>query len=57
MSKSKVIAEDLGIIDDGVRDLLKKVGYPGMRILSFAFDGQPDNLYLPQSIEKNSIAW
>jgi 4-alpha-glucanotransferase len=57
VSKSKVIAEDLGIIDDGVRDLLKKVGYPGMRILSFAFDGQPDNLYLPQSIEKNSICY
>ena len=57
VSKSKIIAEDLGIIDDGVRDLLKKVGYPGMRILSFAFDGQPDNLYLPQNIEKNSICY
>ena len=28
-----------------------------MRILSFAFDGEPDNLYLPQNIEKNSICY
>ena len=32
-----IIAEDLGIIDDGVRELLRYTGYPGMKILSFAF--------------------
>ncbi len=57
ISKSKVIAEDLGIIDDGVRELLKSVGYPGMRILSFAFDGEEDNLYLPENIEENAICF
>ncbi len=55
--KSKIIAEDLGIIDDGVRELLKKVGYPGMKILSFAFDGHDDNLYLPQNIEENYVCY
>ncbi len=57
IDKERIVAEDLGIIDDGVRELLKKVGYPGMKILSFAFDGQPDNLYLPQNIEENYICY
>lgn len=52
-----IIAEDLGIIDDGVRELLKKTGFPGMKILSFAFNGEPDNLYLPENIEKNSACY
>ena len=55
--KDCIIAEDLGIIDDGVRELLKKTGYPGMKILSFAFNGEPDNLYLPENIEKNSVCY
>lgn len=57
VDKERIVAEDLGIIDDGVRDLLKKVGYPGMKILSFAFDGQSDNLYLPQNIEENYVCY
>ncbi|MCQ2400139.1 MAG: 4-alpha-glucanotransferase, partial [Clostridia bacterium] len=57
INKSRVIAEDLGIIDDGVRELLKKLGYPGMRILSFAFNGERDNLYLPERVEENSVCY
>lgn len=57
VDKDRIIAEDLGIIDDGVRELLKKTGYPGMKILSFAFDGQPDNLYLPQVLPENSVCY
>jgi len=57
ISPSRVIAEDLGIIDDGVRELLKKLNYPGMRVLSFAFDGEDNNLYLPENIEKNSVCY
>jgi 4-alpha-glucanotransferase len=57
VDKERIVAEDLGIIDDGVRELLKKVGYPGMKILSFAFDGQSNNLYLPQNIEENYICY
>ena len=57
IKRDKIIAEDLGIIDDGVRALLAKQGYPGMRILSFAFNGESDNLYLPENIEKNSICY
>lgn len=57
VDKERIIAEDLGIIDDGVRELLKKVGYPGMKILSFAFDGNSDNLYLPENIEENYVCY
>ena len=57
IDKDRIIAEDLGIIDDGVRDLLKATGYPGMKILLFAFDGQPDNLYLPENIAENYICY
>ena len=57
INKDRIIAEDLGIIDDGVRNLLKFVGYPGMKILSFAFNGDKDNLYLPENIEENSVCY
>ncbi len=57
VDKSRIIAEDLGIIDDGVRELLSRVGYPGMKILSFAFNGAPDNLYLPENINENSVCY
>ncbi len=57
IDKTRVVAEDLGIIDDGVRDLLKYSGYPGMKILSFAFNGADDNLYLPQNIEENAVCY
>lgn len=53
----RIIAEDLGIIDDGVRELLKKTGLPGMKILSFAFNGEKDNLYLPENIEENYVCY
>ena len=57
IDKSRIIAEDLGIIDDGVRELLKKTGYPGMKILSFAFNGEKDNLYLPERLPENSVCY
>ena len=47
----------MGIIDDGVRNLLERVGYPGMKILSFAFNGEENNLYLPQNVCENSICY
>lgn len=57
IDKESIIAEDLGIIDDGVRELLKKTGYPGMKILSFAFNGEKDNLYLPENISENYVCY
>jgi 4-alpha-glucanotransferase len=42
-----VIAEDLGMITEEVRALLRATGYPGMKVLQFAFGGDAHNPYLP----------
>jgi len=52
-----IIAEDLGIITDSVVMLRKEFGFPGMKILQFAFDGNPENPYLPENYEENSVAY
>ena len=57
VDRNRIIAEDLGIIDDGVRALLKWTRYPGMKVLSFAFNGEEHNLYLPQNINENSVCY
>ena len=51
------IAEDLGTIDEGVRDLLLKTEFPGMKVLLFAFDGNPDNPFLLKNIPENSVCY
>ncbi len=52
-----IIAEDLGILDDGVRELLAKTGFPGMKVLLFAFNDDPENEYLPHNIPENSVCY
>ncbi len=47
LNHPRIIAEDLGQIDDGVREVLNKTGYPGMKVLQFAFFDE-DNEYLPR---------
>ncbi len=44
---AKIIAEDLGFITEDVRELLENTGFPGMKVLQFAFYGE-DNEYLPR---------
>ncbi len=55
--RKNIIAEDLGIIDDGVRALLQKTGFPGMKVLLFAFDGNPDNPFLPHNQPENCVCY
>lgn len=50
----KFIAEDLGILNQGVMDLLYYSGFPGMKILQFAFGGGHDNPYLPNNFGTNN---
>lgn len=52
-----IVAEDLGIITDEVRELRKKYGFPGMLILQFAFDSGPDNPYLPHNHTEDSVVY
>ncbi len=47
----KIVAEDLGIINDAVRKLRDDLKLPGMRVLQFAFDGNPDNPFLPHNFD------
>jgi len=46
---TEIIAEDLGIITKDVEKLRDRAGLPGMKILQFAFDYNPDNSYLPSN--------
>ncbi len=52
-----VIAEDLGFITEGVAQLRAESGFPGMRVLQFAFDGDPNNLYLPHNYDRHCVAY
>ena len=53
----KIVAEDLGFIDEPVRELLEKTNYPGMKVLQFGFDGDPKNEYLPSNATENYIMY
>lgn len=52
-----LVAEDLGIITPAVEALRDRYGLPGMKILQFAFDGSPDNPYLPARHIENSLVY
>ncbi|WP_244833885.1 4-alpha-glucanotransferase [Clostridium sp. BJN0001] len=52
-----IIAEDLGTLTEATIKLRNDTGFPGMKILEFAFDGSPDNVFLPHNYDKNFIAY
>jgi 4-alpha-glucanotransferase len=52
-----VIAEDLGLITPEVQQLREELGFPGMKVLQFAFSGEPENLYLPHNYEGNCVVY
>ncbi|MDW7669833.1 MAG: 4-alpha-glucanotransferase, partial [Bacillota bacterium] len=52
-----IIAEDLGYLTEEVRNLIKETGYPGMKVLQFAFDGNSNNDYLPHNYRKNAVVY
>jgi 4-alpha-glucanotransferase len=52
-----IIAEDLGVITPDVEELRDNFGFPGMKILQFAFDSSEANDYLPHNYIKNCIVY
>jgi 4-alpha-glucanotransferase len=52
-----LVAEDLGTITPEVLDLRDEFGLPGMKVLQFAFDGDPDNWYLPSAHGTRSVVY
>ncbi|MBQ3216592.1 MAG: 4-alpha-glucanotransferase [Oscillospiraceae bacterium] len=53
----RLIAEDLGFLTPEVIQLQKDSGYPGMKILEFAFDPREPSNYLPHRYERNCICY
>ena len=54
---TKIIAEDLGIFVLEVKELLEETGYPGMKIIEFAFSGDRFNEHLPHMYSPNSVVY
>lgn len=52
-----VIAEDLGFLTPSVLKLVKDTGFPGMKVLQFAFDSREESDYLPHNYIKNSVVY
>jgi 4-alpha-glucanotransferase len=53
-----VIAEDLGIITDDVRAAMDRYGFPGMKVLEFAFgEDNPNHPYLPENFTENCVVY
>jgi len=52
-----LIAEDLGLITPDVIELRDSQNLPGMRVLQFAFDGNPQNPHLPENYVPNTVAY
>lgn len=54
---NKIIAEDLGVEVPEVEDLLENNGYPGMKVLEFAFGGDRKNPHLPYNYKSNCVCY
>ena len=52
-----MIAEDLGFLTQEVLDLRDASGYPGMKVLQFAFDSREPSDYLPHTYTKNTVCY
>lgn len=60
LGEKEIIAEDLGYVTDSVRQLVRESGYPGMKVLEFAFDSRDSGCasdYLPHNYPENSVAY
>ena len=53
----ELIAEDLGFLTEDVTTLLKESGYPGMKVLQFAFDAREPSNYLPHTYSSHCICY
>lgn len=57
LGKLNVIAEDLGFLTQDVKELVKKTGFAGMKVLQFAFGSDQKNDYLPHNYQQNCIVY
>ncbi|WP_312649299.1 4-alpha-glucanotransferase [Proteiniclasticum sp.] len=52
-----IIAEDLGFLTEEVHELIENTGYPGMKVLQFAFDPREESDYLPHTYHRNCVVY
>lgn len=57
LGKLNIIVEDLGYLTEDVIQMVKDSGYPGMKVLQFAFDSRESNNYLPHTYERNCVVY
>lgn len=57
LGRLDIIAEDLGFLTEPVREMLAESGYPGMKLMQFAFDSREDGDYLPHNYTRNSVVY
>jgi 4-alpha-glucanotransferase len=57
LGKLPILAEDLGVITPEVEKLRDTFGFPGMKILHFAFGSDPGNPYLPFNYDRNCVVY
>lgn len=57
LGKLPIIAEDLGFLTPSVHKLLKDSGFPGMKVIQFAFDSREDSDYLPHNYPTNCVVY
>ena len=55
--KLNIIAEDLGFLTPSVLELVKDTGFPGMKVLEFAFDSREESDYLPHNYTSNCVVY
>lgn len=57
LGQPKIIAEDLGYLTPSVLRLLKDSGFPGMKVIQFAFDSRESSDYLPHTYPRNCVVY
>jgi 4-alpha-glucanotransferase len=54
---ARIIAEDLGYVTPEVAALLARSGFPGMKVLQFAFDSRENSDYMPYTYPRNCVVY
>lgn len=57
LGRLNIIAEDLGYLTPSVLELVDRTGYPGMKVLEFAFDSREESDYLPHNYQRNCVVY
>lgn len=57
LGRLNIIVEDLGFLTDSVRQLVEDSGFPGMKLIQFAFDSREDGDYLPHNYKNHCVVY